>query len=178
MYPSNAAAQASAAGHQWLGELMFKVKSGDSDWSEQNTGRSASGRNVSLDGSKVVVTYENATEEKGIKDFKLVETYSLEPNGKLRWEITVTNTKDNDLVIGDFGLPLAFNEYWPGGEEIYETRTVDHSFVGKDSSYLYVTRPSGLGKFLVMTPDVSTGAGFEYQDHWRAAERADRKSVV
>ncbi|MEY8516902.1 DUF5695 domain-containing protein [Lachnospiraceae bacterium 29-84] len=173
MNPSNAAAQASAAGHQWLGELMFKVKSGDSDWSEQNTGRSASGRNVTLDGSKVVVTYENATEEKGIKDFKLVETYSLEPNGKLRWEITVTNTKDSDLVIGDFGLPLAFNEYWPGGEEIYETRTVDHSFVGKDSSYLYVTRPSGLGKFLVMTPDVSTGAGFEYQDHWRAAERAE-----
>lgn len=174
MNTRNAGAQASAAGHQWLGELMFKVKAGGAaDWSEQNTGRSDSIRSVALDGSKVVVTYDGAaTEEKGIKDFKLVETYSLGQDGKLRWEITVTNTKDQDLVIGDFGLPLAFNEYWSGGDEIYETRTVDHSFVGKDSSYIYVTRPSGLGHFLVMTPDVSTGAGFEYQDHWRASERA------
>ncbi len=170
----NAAAQASAAGHQWMGELMFKVKSGDAaEWSEQNTGRSDSGRKVELVDNQVVVTYENATEEKGIKDFKVVETYSLEDSGQLRWEITVTNTKEEDLVIGDFGVPLAFNEYWPGGEEIYETRTVDHSFVGKNSSYIYVTRPSGLGQFLVMTPDVSTGAGFEYQDHWRAMERAE-----
>lgn len=173
MNAANASAQASAAGHQWLGELMFKVRSGDAtEWSEENTGRSDSGRMVELIDNKVVVTYENATEEKGIKSFKLVETYSLEANGKLRWEITVTNTKEQDLVIGDFGIPLAFNEYWPGGEEIYETRTVDHSFVGKDSSYVYVTRPSGLGKFLVLTPDVSTGAGFEYQDHWRTDERS------
>ncbi|MDO5294342.1 MAG: DUF5695 domain-containing protein [bacterium] len=173
MNAENASAQASAAGHQWMGELMFKVKSeGAKDWSEENTGRSDSGRNISLEGNKVVVTYENATEEKGIKSFKLVETYSLTEDGKLRWEITVTNTKQENLVIGDFGVPLAFNEYWPGNEEIYETRTVDHSFVGKDSSYIYITRPSGLGKFLVMTPDTSTGAGFEYQDHWRTQERA------
>lgn len=173
MNPSNAAAQAEAVGHQWMGELMFKVKSGNAaNWSEQNTGRSDSGRKIELMDNQVVVTYENATEEKGIKDFKVVETYSLEADGKLRWEITVTNTKDQDLIIGDFGVPLAFNEYWPGGEEIYETRTVDHSFVGKDSSYVYVTRPSGLGQFLVMTPDVSTGAGFEYQDHWHSEERA------
>lgn len=174
MNPSNAAAQASAAGHQWLGELMFKVKTeGAENWSEENTGRSDSGRKVKLTDNKVVVTYENATEEKGIKSFNLVETYSLTADGKLRWEITVTNTQDKNLIIGDFGVPLAFNEYWPGGEEIYETRTVDHSFVGQDSSYIYITRPSGLGKFLVMTPDVSTGAEFEYQDHWRMEERAE-----
>lgn len=71
MNPSNAAAQASATGHQWMGELMFKVKSGDAaDWSEQNTGRSDSGRKVELDGSKVVVTYENATEEKELRILK------------------------------------------------------------------------------------------------------------
>lgn len=173
MNAENASAQAQAAGHQWLGELMFKVKTEDAkDWSEENTGRSDSGRKVTLEDNKVVVTYENATEEKGIKSFKLVETYSLTDDGKLRWEITVTNTNKENLIIGDFGVPLAFNEYWPGGEEIYETRTVDHSFVGKNSSYIYVTRPSGLGKFLVLTPGSSTDAGFEYQDHWRTQERA------
>ncbi len=159
-------------GHQWLGELMFSVKVGDAEvYTEENTSRSTSGRTVELKEDKVVVTYEGATEEKGIKDFKVVETYSL-VGDKLHWEITVINTNTEKLTIGDFGLPLPFNERWPGGEEIYETRTVDHSFVGKQSSYVYVTRPSGLGKFLLMTPDTLTGAGFEYVDHWKTVERS------
>ena len=70
-------------------------------------------------------------------------------------------------------MPLAFNEIWPGGEEIYETRVVDHSYVSNESSYIYITRPSGQGQFLVMTPDTSTGAGFEYKDHWRVEERGE-----
>lgn len=171
MNTSNSQQQNTAA-HQWFGELMFATKLGDAeDWTESMTSASTSGRTVELVDNKVIVTYENATEEKGIKDFKVIETYSLVDN-QLRWEITVENTSDQNLTIGDFGIPLAFNEIWPGGEEIYETRVVDHSFVGKDSSYIYATRPSGQGQFLLMTPDVSTGAGFEYQDHWRTSERS------
>lgn len=157
--------------HQWMGELMFNTKVCDStEWTESWTNSSNSVRDIKLDGNKVVITYENATEDKGIKDFKLVETYSL-VDDKLRWEITVTNTRDEKIEFGDFGLPLAFNEIWPGGEEIYETRVVDHSYVSNESSYIYITRPSGQGQFLVMTPDTSTGAGFEYKDHWRVEER-------
>ncbi|BBF45233.1 hypothetical protein lbkm_3995 [Lachnospiraceae bacterium KM106-2] len=166
------ASQQDTSGHQWMGELMFQSKVGNAaDWTESMTNASDSARKVELKDKKVIVTYENAEEKKGIKDFKLVETYSL-VGAKLRWDIKVENTNDQALTIGDFGVPLAFNEYWSGGDEIYETRTVDHSFVGKDSSYVYVTRPSGLGPFLVMTPDTSTGAGFEYQDHWRTEERS------
>jgi hypothetical protein len=172
MNTSNASAQ-NTPGHQWLGELMFQVKVGDAtEYTEANTNKSDNGRTVSLSNDKVIVTYEKATGEKAIKDFKVVETYSL-VGDKLRWDITVTNTNTSKLTIGDFGLPLAFNEYWSGGDEIYETRTVDHSFVGKQSSYVYVTRPSGQGQYLLMTPDTSTGAGFEYQDHWRTNERAE-----
>ena len=157
--------------HQWMGELMFNTKVGDdTEWTEAWTNSSNSVRDIKLDGNKVVVTYENAAEDKGIKDFKLVETYSL-VDDKLNWEITVTNTNDEKMEVGDLGLPLAFNEIWPGGEEIYETRVVDHSYVSNESSYIYITRPSGQGQFLVMTPDTSTEAGFEYQDHWRVEER-------
>ncbi|QAA32629.1 DUF5695 domain-containing protein [Clostridium manihotivorum] len=160
------------SGHEWMGELMFQTKVGDgASWVVAKTNSSDSARKVTLDGNKVVVTYENAKEANGIKNFKLVETYSL-VNDKLRWEIKLVNTNDKKLTIGDLGVPLAFNEKWPGGEEIYETRTVYHSFVGKDSSYVYATRPSGIGQFLLLTPDTSTGAGFEYQDHWRTDERS------
>lgn len=157
--------------HQWMGELMFQTKlEGEETWTESMTSASQGGSTArtiqQVDADTVQVTYENAEEDKGIKDFKLVETYKL-VDDKLQWSITVENINDTDLTFGDFGLPLPFNEYWTGRSQPYEESVVDHSFVGQDSSYIYASRPSGQGKFLLMTPDVSTGAGFEYQDHWR-----------
>jgi hypothetical protein len=81
-------------------------------------------------------------------------------------------------TIGDWGYPLPFNEFWTAGDAIYETRAVDHSFTGKNSSYLYVTRPSGIGSFLLMVPEDDTGAGFEYQDHWRTAEHSSSSETA
>ena len=102
------------AAHEWLGDLMFKTKkAGEENWSESLTNSSDAGRSVELDGNKIVVTYDNTkTEgERAIKDFKLVETYALVED-QLRWEITVENTTDSDLIFGDFGVPLAFHEIW------------------------------------------------------------------
>ena len=70
----------------------------------------------------------------------------------LEWTMTVSNTSDGELVIGDWGVPLAFNEYWSDGDAIYETRVIDHSFVGKNSSYVYAQRPSGVGRLLCSHP--------------------------
>ncbi|WP_052431015.1 DUF5695 domain-containing protein [Robinsoniella peoriensis] len=162
--------QGASKEHQWMGELMFQTKwEGEDTWTESMTSASDNGsktRKIELKGNKVEVTYEDAKEDKGIKDFKLVETYELVDN-QIVWSMTVTNTKDKNLIIGDFGVPMPFSEFWPGGTQVYETSVVDHSFVGQDSSYIYASRPSGQGKFLLFTPDTSTGAGFEYQDHWR-----------
>ena len=73
------------------------------------------------------------------------------------------------LEISEFRLHF-MKSGWNQGEA-YEACTVDHSFVGKDSSYVYATRPSGQGHFLLMTPETETGAGFEYQDHWQVGQR-------
>lgn len=170
MNPENAPNQEGKE-HQWMGELMFQTKlEGEESWTKSMTSASkvgSSARTIERTGANTVqVTYENSEEENGIKDFKLVETYQLVDN-RIEWSITVENTNEKALTFGDFGLPLPFNEYWTNRSQPYEECVVDHSFVGQDSSYIYATRPSGQGKFLLMTPDVSTGAGFEYQDHWR-----------
>nr|WP_246183198.1 DUF5695 domain-containing protein [Paenibacillus methanolicus] len=159
------------ADHQWLGELMFTYKLGSGAWTHAWTSKSADVRVQSQSGNTVTVTYQNSANTGGIKNFKVVETYAL-ASGALEWKITVTNTSSQTLEIGDFGLPLPFNEYWSGGngEEIYETRVLNHSFVGNNSSYITVQRPSGVGPSLLMTPDAATGAGFEYQDRWRIEE--------
>ena len=168
--PDNAKAQAAGEEHQWMGELMFQTKfEGDSNWTESMTSVSQDGstsRTIELSGKQVIVTYENAAETKGIKDFKLVETYELIED-QVVWSMTVTNTKDKAITFGDFGIPMPFNEYWSKRAIPYEESVVDHSFVGQDSSYIYATRPSGQGQFLLFTPDPETGAGLEYQDHWR-----------
>lgn len=175
MNASNAPQQ-NTPDHQWLGELMFKYRLNNGAWTTAWTNRSADGRTQSQNGNTVNVTYQNSSHPEGIRNFKVEQSYAL--NGDhLRWAIKVTNTSGRTLEIGDFGLPLPFNEYWSGGnnEQIYESRVVTHSNVANNNSYITVQRPSGIGDTLLMVPDSTTGAGFEYMDNWRVEEHPGSK---
>lgn len=176
MNESNTPSQ-NTSGHEWLGELMLATKSGnDTSYRDERTANSADIRRIYVDDqqNKITVVYnplmDDSVSAKEINDLLIVETYQL-VGEKLKWDISLKNVTDSDVTVGDLGLPLPFNEFWTRGDQIYETRSVDHSFVGQNGSYIYVTRPSGEGRFLLMTPDQSTDAGFEYQDHWRTNER-------
>lgn len=171
MNAANSPAQ-NTADHQWVGELMFKFRKGAAGaWDSATTSRSANGRTITRNSAtKVLVRYANATGAGSIRDFTVDATYELK-DGALVWSITVANPSSSSLEIGDFGLPLPFNERWAANETIYETRTTKHSFIGLNGSYITVKRPSGIGNFLMMTPDATTGAKLEYMDHWRREER-------
>ena len=162
-----------------VGELILSVKKeGEETYQEYFTTVSGDGRSFSIEHDKLVVTYENATGNKAINGFKVVETYQY-VDDQLRWSATVENTGETDIVVGDWGIPIQFNENLSGtAEEIYQRRVVDHSFVGMDSSYLYATRPSGEGRYLLFTPEASTDAKLEYMDHWADQERANEESYV
>jgi len=158
--------------HEWVGELMFNYRLGTGAWTAALTNQSADVRTITAGTNSVTVTYQSSANAKGVKNFKLVETYAL-VNDYLSWQITVTNTSTQTMEMGDFGLPLPFNEYWfANNDVIYETRTVYHSFTGNNGSYITVQRPSGVGPFILMTPDATTGAGFEYMDSWVSKEHS------
>ena len=160
------------ADHEWLGELMFSYRTGTGAWQTALTQASADGRTIQSTANSVTVTYENSSNAKGVKGFKVVETYSL-VDSYLSWQIAITNTGSQAIEFGDVGLPLPFNEYWfQQGDPIYETRVVYHSFTGQNGSYITAQRPSGVGPFLLMIPDATTGAGFEYMDNWVKKEHA------
>ena len=147
----------SAPVHYWMGELMLTLGSAD-NLAAYTTGTS-NNRTITLEGETVAVTYV----EEG---FTIRETYTLDGD-QLVWSTTLENTGDTALTVADWGMPMPFNEALDGSaEEIYEDHVIDHSFVGLDSSYIYALRPSGEGKFLLFTPDVSTGAKLEYCDTW------------
>lgn len=150
----NAPNQGKSDEHQWMGELIFNINGQEIKTSERE-------RKIERENDKITVTYTG--------DFEIVETYLIQGESIL-WETEVKNNLDEDIVIDDWGMPMPFNQYWTSaynGEELYDTRCVFHSFVGKNSSYIYATRPSGQGKLLLLTPVGETGAGFEYRDHWR-----------
>ncbi|MEI2395768.1 DUF5695 domain-containing protein, partial [Paenibacillus phytohabitans] len=156
------------ADHQWLGELMFTYRLNNGAWTKALTNKSADGRTQSQTGNTVNIIYQNSANAEGIRNFRVNESYSL-LSDYLLWQIQVTNTSTQTLEIGDFGLPLPFNEFWTGGgnEQIYESRVVTQSFIGNNSSYVTAQRPSGIGPSLLLVPDATTGAGFEYMDNWR-----------
>ncbi|MEN9308396.1 MAG: hypothetical protein RL173_2328, partial [Fibrobacterota bacterium] len=163
--------------HQWMGELMFKYRKGSAtSWDSAYTSKSANGRTIAKNSAaKVSVRYANATGAGSIRDFAVDETYELK-DGALVWSITIGNTSNESIELGDFGLPMPFNERW-ANETIYETRTTKHSFIGLNGSYITAKRPSGIGNFVLFTPDASTGSKLEYMDHWRAEEHPGSKWV-
>ena len=175
-YPTNYVLNASNASnlntsdHEWLGELMFKYRLGTGSWQTALTQSSTDGRTQTQSGSTVTVTYQNSASTNGVKNFKVVETYSL-VNDYLQWSINLTNTSTQTLEIGDLGMPMPFNEIWPGGT-VYEERTLYHANIANSNSYVYVTRPSGVGPMLLILPDTSTGAGWEYKDRWVNSEHS------
>lgn len=76
---------------------------------------------------------------------------------QLRWQVGVRNLTSRSIEIGDIALPLRMNT---GSADtpsaIYEQRVIKHHFVGGQGSFLYWTRPNGVGPFLTMTPDLGT----------------------
>ncbi|MES1174247.1 MAG: DUF5695 domain-containing protein [Myxococcales bacterium] len=152
---------AASKDHAWVGELMFKYRTGTGAWQTALTS-AGGGRTITSTATSVTVSYDFSA-------FKVVETYAL-VDDYLSWKIAITNSGSQPLEFGDIGLPLPFNEYWFGNDVIYEQRTVYHSFIGNDSSYVTVKRPSGVGPFLLLIPDAATGAGFEYKDNWTVEE--------
>ncbi|MHB9863545.1 DUF5695 domain-containing protein [Streptomyces sp. YIM S03343] len=170
---------------QWLGNVMFSYATGtgtvsstgvgSTRWKSGWTTSSADSRTVtkSADGKTVTVTYNTSSDANGIKDFTFTETYSLAADGSLTWTQKVTNTSGRRLVIGDWGVPMPDNELWKSGDQIYETRVLSHSYIGKNGSYVTLQRPSGQGPSVLFTPDTATGSGFEYQDRWRTEEVGD-----
>lgn len=177
MNTSNSSFLNSTNYHLWVGQVMFRYRFGEGQWLTAWTSQSADIRTITRDGNTVTVTYDGkSANPNGIRDFKVVEKYELIDDGQggyVRWSIEVTNTSDQTLEIGDFGLPLPFYEQWvtaQGLVQTYEQRVLVRSYVGNHSSFITVGRPSGLGDFIIFIPDDSTGAQLEYQDRWKAEE--------
>ncbi len=71
----------------------------------------------------------------------------------LLWDVTVKNTDDAPLEIGDLALPLPMNtNYVWDHEETFVRRVFKHALIAGHGSFIYWLPVKGTGSFLVMQP--------------------------
>ncbi|MBZ5583797.1 MAG: hypothetical protein LAQ30_16620 [Acidobacteriia bacterium] len=100
------------------------------------------------------------------------ETFQLDGDA-LVWTITLRNTSTQELEIGDLALPLPFNtQYNADKVDTYTKRLIRHAFIGGGGSYIFWQRTNGIGQFLVMVPQRSSG--LEYFDQGMAGPGGGR----
>lgn len=100
------------------------------------------------------------------KPINLTQTYNLTDDA-LIWNITIKNEAKSTIEIGDIAIPLKYNNSDGENEfDIFERQVVKHSFISGNNSFIFWERPTGLGPYLIMTPQQGTSLEyFNYVDH-------------
>src|SRR5207244_750019 len=114
---------------RWTGDVLTQYHVGaDPTWRTATTGFSDDVRAADIPTS-TVATFSYLTPSsntQGIRDYRLVEKYELNGDA-LNWTMAFSNTTTQSLQIGDLGLPMLFNRYWPADQVgIYEQRVFEH----------------------------------------------------
>jgi hypothetical protein len=145
-----------------LGEVVLRYRVAGGSWREISTaGRPGRGR-AERKGVSAQYAIVNDLSLGGRGQVQVGQLFTLQGDS-LVWLIRVRNLTDSLMEIGDLALPLPFNNrYGEDGREIFERRVIRHHYIGGDGSFLFWMRPSGIGPYLLMTPN--GGTSLEYLD--------------
>lgn len=166
---------------RWFGDVVFRFRSGTGAWQHASTAHSRAARTLLRSSSRGIqrIEYRYASDPRltdGIRGFDFSETYELRPH-VLIWSLTIRNESPERLEIGDFGLPLLFNTIYSKDPTVtYQQRVIRHSYIAGDNSFIFWTRPNGVGPYLLMTPQ--EGTHLEYFEPTAAGNKADVTSSV
>lgn len=161
--PSDFFERRNGIGQYHTGDLTMRWRSeGEERWKEIDT---AANRDVqpiiSTEEEGVVLrsTFDGVFPDAG--DIGITRDWIVE-DGDMVLQATITNKGNKSLEIGAFGFPIEFNS-------IFTTRTAEETtakcvlmdpYIGLDAGYVQVTRLTGTGPNLVITP-FGTDSRFE-----------------
>lgn len=153
--PAARLAQRSSNGMYHLGDLNLRLKTeGDTAWTKYAT---ASNRTdvIPLETKQAGVLAAADLSPTLPANIPLnVQRYWQVVNGNLVLLFKLKNTGSHTVEIGALGMPMIFNNILQGEElEQAHARNVFYDpYIGKDAGYLQVTRLSGKGPVLLVTP--------------------------
>ncbi len=162
--------------HCWTGDVVLKARlAGETEWRAMHTFLSDDVRRVTYDDDSITTCYEgNSVNRGGLQHLNIEQRYAFDGNPQsgdaILWTITLHNTSQEEVEIGELGLPITLNTNYSIGDEkqgfnhrsiestkyVFEQRVIESSFVSGHSSYILVTRASGKGDHLLIVPQDDT----------------------
>jgi hypothetical protein len=119
-------------------------------------------------GSRVLAAAD-LTPTIGESPLTITRAWVLDASGRLALEFNVTNSSKSLVTIGGLGFPVVFNNMIQNFvtnrartlPQAHEICSFFDPYVGGDAGYLQVTRLSGAGPALLVTPQAGTRTPFE-----------------
>jgi len=156
--PSDRLAQRAANRYHHLGDLILRVRTGNSGpWQKYDTAES---RNAVEPLTPVGPTLAAADLSPTLPpDIPLqIKRSWIVDNGRLVLRFDLKNKTAQTVQLGALGIPMVFNNIITGRnlKEAHEKCSFSDPYIGQDAGYLQVTRLSGAGPSLVVVPDGRT----------------------
>ncbi len=160
----------------WMGDVVLKSRlTAETEWCPMHTFLSDDVRTVTYDQASITTRYEgNSVNEGGLQHLNIEQRYEFRGNPQssdaILWTITLHNTSQGQIEVGELGLPITLNTNYSIGDEkqgfnhrsvdstkyVFEQRVIESSFVSGHSSYILATRASGKGDHLLIIPQGDT----------------------
>ena len=162
--------------HCWTGDVVLKTRhEGETACTAMHTFLSDDVRTVTYNQNSITTRYEgNSVNQGGLQHLNIEQRYefggNVQTDDAILWTLTLHNTSDAQIEIGELGLPITLNTNYNIGDErqgfnhrsvestkyVFEQRVIESSFVSGHSSYILISRASGKGDHLLIIPQKDT----------------------
>ncbi|MEO7719566.1 MAG: DUF5695 domain-containing protein [Capsulimonas sp.] len=152
--PSDRLSKRSGDGFYDLGDLTLRLRSGTSgDWKDYSTATHRQPVTALPASGKALAVADLAPTLGPDCPLQITRTWTLD-SGKLVLKFDIKNKSNSPVQIGALGIPMVFNNIITDRElaEAHAKCAFSDPYIGQDAGYIQVTRLSGHGPTLVVTP--------------------------
>jgi hypothetical protein len=157
--------QARAAnGFNHLGDITFRIRTGDGGaWVSYSTATARKPVTALPAEGKTLAAADLSPTLPDDCPLHITRSWLLDSTGRLVLHFDIKNTSANPVTIGALGIPVIFNNILTGRslEQAHGICSFFDPYVGQNGGYLQVTRLSGSGPALLVTPETGTKTPFE-----------------
>ncbi|KAI7185449.1 hypothetical protein KC363_g7128 [Hortaea werneckii] len=153
--PSDVFSLRNGPGQYHTGDLTFRYRAeGEEEWHEADT-------------AAATTNFSSPTSESGdllrsnlnhvlpdLQDVEVSRSWFSTEDGDLALSFTLQNTGPKPIELGSLGMPIEFNNIFTGRTAVETTNkcVLVDPYIGLNAGYLQVTRLTGTGPNLVVTP--------------------------
>ena len=156
--PADRLERRSANGYHHLGDLLLRLRAGNSGpWQQYDTAQDRKPVHALPATAPTLAAADLSPTLPADIPLAIKRSWLVE-NGRLVLRFELKNKSSQPVQIGALGMPMIFNNIITGRnlKEAHEKCSFSDPYIGQDAGYLQVTRLNGLGPALVVVPDGQT----------------------